>query len=310
MAIRKKNAFVEEPEETTESVQVEDSREEIEVSEDDVEESGADTEEQAATRRQRRSDRGRKWREEVEERARQAEERARAAELQVAQARGYFEAQQRAQPHEQVDPDEAELKEITRQQKEAWVIWEANGARMTPQERGEFEERAQQLRSREHSTRTRLALRQHGIAPQADPNRQMAQMRLQMAVQTHAMDIAQAAQRDPRVWRYGHAELQRLVAAGYPDNEETLKLAAENTRKQFGMPTRAAQSTPRPSPPRHSLGGVASSGHAGGPEPIKVVMTPSLKKLAEARYPELEPEAAHKKWAGGAGLRAQKRLTG
>lgn len=284
--------------------------EDVEVQEavDEVELAGPDEEtddDDELTRKQKRSARGHKFREEYEARLKEKEDQLQQLNGQISEMRGYFQAFQRQQP--QQDPLEQELQNVRKQRERVWEYYQAKRDSMTPEQLQEAQREAEALNEYESRIVARREYMRLQQSQQQDPQ---AGVRAYI-IQREAGDIVQAAQQNPNMLAYGQAEFARLATqAGSSGNyEELVRQAAENTRKAFNMPTRVAQGTARPSPPRRTTAGIPAGGnhHSGAPV-TRVRMDANSKKLAESMYPNLPPERAHQKWANGPGKRAAERL--
>lgn len=224
----------------------------------------------------------------AEERA-QYEERIRNAEARAAYHEGLLAAQrQQAQPE---DPIDAEIKRSERRQNELQTLWE----KLTPEEQAarHAEMDGEYRKEREAHARAMVQreLRATGVRRQ-DP---MEGYRNAM-LQEHAGDIIQ---QPAHVQRWGIARLQQLWARGYPDDVETLKLAAEQTRQEFGLPSKVPSAKRQPSAPKTTLMGVRSSAGSAprAQETQTIRIDEKARKLAIATFPKLAPEEAVKRWS-------------
>ncbi len=290
---------IEKPEADTgedESVSIEASDDiEVEPDEDDSEDETLEPTEQRAPRRQRRNERLQKLRAEDEEKNRQVREQSERERREAEARAAYWQGQAEARTQQQApgdDPDEAEIKRAQRRKEEL----QDNFSRLSAEEQQakyrEMQDEWNLENRKEQAAIYRAEQRRDGMQRQ-QPN-QMAGVQ-QYLIQKHASDILQA----PRnVQEFGVLTLQRLHRAGYPDNEDTLVLAAQETRAAF-PDLFPGQKRPAPKP-RSTMLSVRSS---GGP-PVRengerktVKMNDALRKLARSAYPRLPPEQAYKKWA-------------
>ena len=100
---------------------------------------------------------------------------------------------------------------------------------------------------------------------------------------------------------FAQAEEIRLVSNGAPKDFATSEKAIAAAKLHFGLTKRPAAS---PALRRSYSGGATSVGAGGAPNgggATSMTLTKVHQELAEARFPELKPEDAHKKWANGIG---------
>lgn len=99
--------------------------------------------------------------------------------------------------------------------------------------------------------------------------------------------------------RWGHARHQQLLAEGAPNSLDTARKALNEARSRFG-----SGSTPRraaPPPERRaryesiSRGGGGSDGE--DERPRSVVLSKQQMAMAEERFPNMKPDAAHREFA-------------
>lgn len=227
----------------------------------------------------------------VQERIDAAEAARRDAESRAAFAQGALEAsRQQQQPPE--DPNEAEIKRARKRKLELQAVFE----KMAPEEQqAKRAEMDAEWFQEDEAEKAAIARREFGRMGGGRPVDPMAGVR-QHLLQKHAADILQAPD---NVKRYGIAQLQALLSQGYPDNEETLALAAQRTRE--GFPNLFPQSAQRRSAPqpRSTMMSVRSSGGppVSSPERRTVKMNNHTRGLARAMYPNLPADQAYKKWA-------------
>lgn len=256
-------------------------------------EAEGETEEAKPTRKERRRQRimAKERQDEYEERLRQAEQRAVEAERRAAYEQGQREALARQQQSE-VDPETEQIKKIRKRKEEINELFLSLTPEQQAERRAELQEEANQLNEEEVAAIQRRENRRNGIGRPQDP---MAAVHNSW-VQKHASDILAAP---VNVQQWGLMRVRQLVVEGYPMTEETVALAAEQTRKAFNMTSRLPAAARRQGPPRSTLTGISSNGtgNGSGSERSTVVMNEDFKKMARARYPNLPPEDAYKAWA-------------
>ncbi len=273
---------------------------EIDVSEDEegveakTEDDDEDEEDERPTRsrRAKKANRLKEYQTQADERVRNAEERARQAELVAAHAAGLREAEAQRQQTAQEDPDEAEIKKARQRKVEINTLYNGLSAQEQAAQHEKLQGELDLATEMEVQAIQRRTNRQMGVGRPQDP---MAPYR-NMVLQRHASDIIQSP---PHVQQWGLARYRQLILEGHPDAEETVALAAEQTRKQFGMNSRVASARERPGPARGSMTGASSNGGGGGGngERKTVTMTQEFKRMAQARFPKLSPDEAQKEWA-------------
>lgn len=268
-----------------------------ETSDDDDDEEGGleasdpEQERKAATRRERRRNRLKEMENAANERIRAAEERAQRAELAAAHAQGLRDADIRRQQQEQDDPDEAEIKRARARKEELSTLYNALPPDQQAARFAELQAEINKENEKEIEAVQNRNLRKQGIGRGPDPRA----VYRQQVLEEIAGDILRAP---VHVQQWGLACVQQLIMEGYPDNKETASLAAERTRKQFGMQSRVPSANHRPSPSKSTMTTINSNGSGGGaPERSKVKITPEFRSMAQARFPKLSPEEAVKKWA-------------
>jgi hypothetical protein len=92
---------------------------------------------------------------------------------------------------------------------------------------------------------------------------------------------------------YARAVWERMVHEGHPDNIETIRESLETARRDFNM-----GSSPRASGMRGKSTGIrAGHGSFGGGQSKVVWLSKDEKHMALARYPDVSPEDAYRRYA-------------
>lgn len=109
-------------------------------------------------------------------------------------------------------------------------------------------------------------------------------------------------QMGPAILQYAAAEEARLIANGAPRDINTSKRSIEAAKLHFGLSRR-----PPPSPAQRArYNGASTSAGVGGGAPNgngapSIVLNKAQQQMAEARFPDLKPAEAYKRWAHGPG---------
>lgn len=302
-ATKKKLAVTTAPLAETEGDVPEERQEEIDVSptasdDDDDEEGGLEAaepevEERRASRRERRRNRLKEIEDAANERVRVAEEARQRAEIAAAHAQGLRDAEAERQRQAQEDPDDAEIKRARARKEELSTLYNALPPEQQQARYAELQAQVNEANEQEIAAINRRENRRNGVGRGPDPR---AVYRAQV-LEEIAGDILRSP---PHVQQWGLAKVQQLIMEGYPDNKETAALAAEYTRKQFGMASRAPSNGKRQAQSRSTMTTVTSNGNGegnGNGERQVVKMTPEFSRIARARFPKLPPAEAEKEWA-------------
>lgn len=289
---------------------VRESPDDEEVLEVDVDKLEAEDEDKAEgdskTRQERRRDRyaaNRQEAQDARDRADRLEREAQEERTRRIALETQLQTQQRqAAPEQEADPEGQEILRIRAERKALHQAYTASSATLTPQEKDEYERRAYQLNDMEsyatYQRNQRLSganRPQQGMRPE-DIQREVKKQHL---MNTYP-DVF--ASQDRRVTGHVVAAFTMLVNQGEPDNEATIAKAVATTRRAFNI-------GPKPSPTssasraRLSSGGTGAGAGASGGEGITVKMGATQRKMAEALFPHMKPEQAHKQWAKTAGKR-------
>lgn len=201
---------------------------------------------------------------------------------------------------EEDDPLQAELDDVFDQQEALSAQIAQVGKHMTADQERNFLAKARRLDIRKHELIAERTARRN--APRADPEAE--QRRAFQAAYADVFENEAAKQ-------YAKAEFLRLVhhpnpAMRKPDNKETLRLAMENTRKEFGM------SRPAPTEQeRARTSGVSRGGTGGGGKRENMVGMGKFEKgLADKAFPHIKDDKTRwNKWAQTAGKKMLERKT-
>jgi len=234
-----------------------------------------ENEEQRESRNEKRRNR---YRENVEKRI-AAEERARLLEAQLAERSAAISAPQ-------VDPRQAHVAALLDRQRDLWQRKESLTRDM------EMSRQAGQLEARAGEFRTaaeRLDIEEKALGWQIgqainapSPGEQLA---------------AHFAPQYPRVFEsrpafaYARAVWERMTHEGHPDNVETIRASLEAAQNEF-FGGSGRQSSMR----SKSTGIRAGSGGSAGGSRV-VWLSKDEKHIALARYPDVSPEEAYKRFA-------------
>jgi hypothetical protein len=110
-------------------------------------------------------------------------------------------------------------------------------------------------------------------------------------------------QSDRRVASIASANYAGMIARGHAEGLATWDKAASEAKRELGLGEFAGGRQPTNRQVDRSRYTGLSRGNAGSREaaPTKIVMTPAMKKMAEARYSNLPKEKAWQKWADTSG---------
>lgn len=277
----------------------------LEAGADDAEDEGGEEEGAEGarpTRAERRAERGRikQERDELREQNRQLSERV--AKMEGALETSMRDTRARAERTDDGDPLQAEYNGILDEQEtlaeQIDALNERYKGKIPEAQMGRLRERARQLDLRKHEIAAERTARRN--APAADP----------MADQKRAFQMAYSdVFADPAAKEYARGEFSRLVhhpnpALRKPNNQATLKLAMENTRKEFGMSRPAPTETERA-----RTSGVSRGGTGGGNARSSIVGMGAFEKgLADKAFPHIKKdEERWNKWANTAGRKMLER---
>jgi len=195
------------------------------------------------------------------------------------------------------DPLQAELDDVLDQQEALAERVTALGEKMTPEQEAKFRAKARQLDIRKQELIAERVNKRN--APREDPN----------TATRRGLEVAYAdVYASPAARNYAKAEFLRLVnhpneALRQPDGLATVKLALENTRKEFGM-SRAAPTERE----RARTSGVSRGGTGGGGRSSVVTMGNFEKSLADKAFPHIKNDKErYDKWAKTAGKKMLER---
>jgi len=222
----------------------------------------------------------------------------------LARIEGENSARERLTPKGESPPDpyEREVDRISREQNMVNTEFSALPPEQQQAREAEFRKRWHDLDREKLRIIARSEFeRSGGGQRQVDPERAAYQAALRM----QHPDLFPTDR--PNVTKAFQAEYQRLVLVGHADHPDTVKLAADNTRKAFrmpipGRPAPTVQERARLSGQRSSSGGAPT-----GSGPTKIKITKEIRMLATAAYPNLSEKDAVARWAKRVGAKQAKR---
>jgi hypothetical protein len=253
------------------------------VTDDDVEDEDDEDDEEPETRADRRRNRGqvhklKKELEEIREQMRlQAQQsmQAQQEQMRIMQQQAY-----RSQQQPEGDPLERERDELWKRQSEMQELAGQQWAKWTPEQRDKFVAENRRVQNALMEKSHEIVLRRQGVQPQQHPAQAML-----------AMEYSDIAER-PDAHQWATARAYMLRAEGRQPLEAA-RAALDEARVRFRtapVPTRGKPSASLKS----KLSGQGGGG--GGAEAAPVEMTKEMRKMAEARYPDLPPNKAHARW--------------
>lgn len=195
-----------------------------------------------------------------------------------------------AQQMQRNTPSQAQvaLDEARREMQANYDNWQAKAADATPEERQAFEKRAYDLQEKELDAR----LAQRGIGPS---QRMTPEQLAEMQMQTEFPDVMS----NPVQFQHAKAAYMRSTSEGKEGGVHLAREVLERTRKDFGRGEK-----PKPGDAdRARYSGQSRRSGSGGTVKKTVTMGKEQRKMAIARWPELDESAAYKKWAKEIGSR-------
>lgn len=209
--------------------------------------------------------------------------------------------QRQPEPPPQQQPDtDAQLGEVYQQIQQVYDLYAAKKARgeLTDEVATQLSKQLQSLDAK----KTRLIV---GGGQQQQPvdTNQLANQVLRQAI----MQDSQAM--FPDVWsnqaavQFANAKYHEMVSLGQPRGRVTHIRSMEEARRQFYGPQPSGEPPSQSRKTRYT--GVPRGARQAGNEPrrVKIRMDGRSKALAEAMFPSLPKEQAHKKWAQKVGPR-------
>lgn len=282
------------------AVQVPFSDDTSEAPKDDIDDDSPDASpEQRRDRQQKRAERTKRMLEEGKAHAakvKELEERDAKRQREIDELRGAVAANQNFLARQQqpaADPYEAELDAIYERQTAAHKAAQAevNAGNMTPERTKYWEGVARDI----ESSKTRVHTARE-VAKSA------AMLRQEQARQVWEQKHPEVY-KHPQAFEYAKATFQRRLALGESSTNQMVDEIMEETKTQFRL---GAKPAPTASD-RARLSGLPAAGSGGGGKAPGVALTPELRKMAEAAYPELSQAEAHKKWTNGVGRRLREK---
>lgn len=197
------------------------------------------------------------------------------------------------------DPWKAQEEAITAEERALGIQWEAHKASgifaSKPELLTEFDGKARALSQRRSDIAAQRAVQ--NAMPTFIAAAQAQQFRAQYS------DV----QGNPNANRYARGHYDQLIAQGYPDTPETVDIAMNAARRQFGL--RGARSAPTDRD-RDQLTGYSNTRRTNmEPKNNTVKMGKSEKIMAMAMYGQAfngDERKVYTTWAKNVGLRAQK----
>lgn len=274
----------------------------VDEAEDELAAKGNLTPEQRESRNDRRRNR---YREQQEART-AAERRAEEAERRNQQLMELLQRQQAPQQQPPQAPQKSEEDALQERwnsvaQEQDLLYARARQNQLTPQEQVEFGKKARELQMQMTVIGGEIALRRQGYQKPPDEAQLRATIQAERLHSEHSDVVG-----DERKRFYADGVWRQMIARGRPNNYETICEAMEQTRRDFGLPTKAKQ-FPSESYKRKLAGSSRGAGPSGGSESRNVVtMGKAQKKMANAMYAHIPDEnKRYQMWAANVGRKVE-----
>lgn len=223
-----------------------------------------------------------------------AEEREARREREIAELRGMVTAQQQFTRNDNAkDPYEARLDALYARQTEAYNAAQAEikAGTFTPERVQHYEAVARQLESDKTRVHTERAI-----------DARAQQSRAEQAQQVWVQKYPEVYQ-NPRAYQYAQATYQRRLALGEASTNQLVDDIMTEAMTQFKLGGKA----PPSASDRARLSGVPSAGGSGNSRSSAGPLSPELKRMALAAYPDLPEGEAEKRWQAKTGRRLRER---
>jgi hypothetical protein len=262
---------------------------------DEPEPQQTQTPEQRLSSRERRQRRGQAHKE-LEERTRAAEERAQRLEAQISELRGYVAGA--VKPPQESNPAEALQKELEQINEEQALVYrqaQQLGEKLTAEDYAKINKKANELELKKHRVMSRLVQAETQTRPG------QAQEYIQQQVFQQQLNVRFPDLVNTHAGQWGMQRYQQLLLEGKPAGWDTLEQAAEDARKQYGMPSR--RQAPPTQQEKSKLVGTSKGGNGAGvatDKPRTIRLSKDQLRMVQAWNPSLyakdEKKAARQWW--------------
>lgn len=233
------------------------------------------------------------------ERVRELETRDQQRERELAELRGMVAANNNAlyaRQGDAKDPYESRLDAIYAQQTNAYTAAQAEikAGTFTPERQAHYENVARHIEAEKIRVHTERAVAQASASQGAEVARQLW------------VNKYPEVYNDQRAYKFAQATFERrkaLLAPGEAITNAMVEEAMEEARTQFKLGGKPAPSASD----RARLSGVPSAGGGGGRSGGDITMTPELKRMAAAAYPDVDPAEAEKRWKAKTGKKLREK---